>query len=115
MIRKVAVAQLLLQALGKALLDGEGIVFGALVLAPVVHVKVVGRNVVVLGAVVLLQGTAALLLGLYLRDGDIAGFVIRTALGGVIHHRVVVQYLPHMLLQCLHRHLDQLDSLNLKR
>ena len=75
-IREIAVSQLLLKALGEALLNGEGVVLGALVLAPVVYVEVVGGNVIVLGTVILFQGAAALLSLLYLRDGDVAGFLV---------------------------------------
>ena len=114
MLCEIAVAQLFLQALGETLLYREGIVFRALVLSPVVYMQVIGRDVVVLGTVILFQGAAALLLFLNLGNGDIAGFVV--PLGSlVIDDRVIVEYLPHMLLQGLHRHLDQLDGLNLKR
>ena len=111
----MSVPQLLLQALGEALLDGKGVVFRPLVLAPVVHVEVVGGDVVVLGAVVLFQGPAALLLGFHLGDGHIPGFVVGTSLGRVVHHGVVVEHFADVLLQGLHRHLDQLDGLDLER
>ena len=114
MLRKIAVAQLLLKALGETLLDGKGIVFGAFVLAPVVDMQVVGRDVVVLGTVVLFQRTAALLLLLYLGDGDVTGFVVPFGCL-VIDDGVVVHYLPDILLQGLHRHFDYLDGLDLKR
>ena len=89
--------------------------FRAFVLAPVVYVEVIGRDVVVLGTVVFFQGTAALLLGLHLGDGDVAGFFVRAALGGVVYHRIVVEDLTDMLLQGLHRHLDEFDGLDLER
>ena len=65
---KVTVTQLLLKASGETLLDGEGVVLRAFILSPVVHVEVVGRDVVVLGTVVFLHGPAALLLGLHFRN-----------------------------------------------
>ena len=106
---EVAVAQLLLQATGEALLYGEGVVFRAGVLTPVVYMEVVGGDVVVLGAVVLFHGAAALLLFLYLRYGNIVLF------GGLFKHGIVIENLLNMLLQGLHRHFYQLDGLNLKR
>ena len=115
---EVPVAQLLLQALREALLDGEGVVFGTLVLAPVVHGAVVVRRgivVVGVGLVVIFQGAAAVLAVLHLGDGHVAGLVGLAALGRVVDHRIVVHHLPHMLLQRLHRHLDQLDGLDLER
>ena len=115
---EVPVAQLLLQALREALLDGEGVVFGTLVLAPVVHGAVVVRRgivVVGVGLVVIFQGAAAVLAVLHLGDGHVARLVGLAALGRVVNHRIVVHHLPHMLLQRLHRHLDQLDGLDLER
>ena len=109
-IGQVPVAQLLLEALGEALLDGEGIVLGAFVLAPVVHGTVVvrGRIVVVrVGVVVLLEGTAAVLAVFHLGDGHVTGLVrIAAGSGGVVDDRIVIR---------LHRHLDQLDGLDLER
>ena len=113
-VGEVAVAQLLQEALGETLLDGEGIVFRPLILSPVVHVEVVGGDVIVLRAVVLFQGTAALLLFLHFGDGDVAGFVL-SFLGSVVQDGIVAEDLPDMLFQGLHRHLDQFDGLNLKR
>jgi hypothetical protein len=76
--------------------------------------EIIGRDVVVLGTVILLQGTTALLLLLYLGDGYVTGFVL--PLGRfVINDRIVVHYLPDILLQGLHRHLDDLDGLDLER
>ena len=116
---QVPVAQLFLEALGEALLDGEGIVLGALVLAPVVHGTVVVRGGVVIvrvGVVVLLEGAAAVLAVLDLGDGHIAGLVrIAAGSGRVVDDRIVVQDFADMLLQGLHRHLDQLDGLDLER
>ena len=115
---KVPVAQLLLEALRKALLDGEGIVLGTFVLAPVVHGAVVVRGgivVVRIGIVVLLEGTAAVLAVFHLGDGHIAGLVGITALGGVVDDGVVIHHLADVLLKGLHRHLDQLDGLDLER
>ena len=115
---EVPVAQLLLEALREALLDGEGIVLGAFVLAPVVHGTVVIRGGVVvvrIGAVVLLQGTAAVLAVLHLGDGHVAGLVGIAALRGVVDDRIVIHHLADVLLQGLHRHLDQLDGLDLER
>ena len=115
---EVPVAQLLLEALREALLDGEGVVFGTLVLAPVVHGAVVvrcGIVVVGVGLVVIFQGTAAVLAVFHLGDGHVAGLVGLAALGRVVDHRIIVHHLPHMLLQRLDRHLDQLDRLDLER
>ena len=116
---QVPVAQLLLEALGEALLDGEGIVLGAFVLAPVVHGTVVVRGgivVVRVGVVVLLEGTAAVLAVLDFGDGHVAGLVrLAAGSGRIIDARIVVQHLADMLLQGLHRHLDQLDGLDLER
>ena len=117
-LRQMTVAELLLKALRETLLDGEGVVFGTLVLAPVVYGAVVVRRgivVVGVGLVGILQGTAAVLAVLHLGDGHVAGLVGLAALGRVVDNRIVVHHLPHMLLQRLHRHLDQLDSLNLER
>ncbi len=116
---QVPVAQLLLEALGKALLDGEGIVLGALVLSPVVHGTVVVRGgivVVRVGVVVLLEGAAAVLAVLDFGDGHVAGLVrLAAGSGRIVDDRIVVQHLADMLLQGLHRHLDQLDGLDLER
>ena len=115
---EIPVAQLLLEALRKALLDGEGIVLGALVLAPVIHgTVVVRRGVVVIGEgpVVVLQGAAAVLTVLHFGDGHVARLVGLAAGGRVVDDRIVVHDLADMLLQRLHRHLDQLDGLDLER
>ena len=114
MLGKVPVTKLLQQALGETLLDREGIVFRTLVFAPVVYVEVVGGNVIVLGTVILFQGAAALLLFLYFGNGDVAGLVF-AFLRGVVHYGIVVEHLTYVLFQGLHRHLYQLDGLNLKR
>ena len=115
---EVPVAELLLKALGEALLDGECVVFRALVGAPILDGPVVIRRgiVVRIGRVGILEGAAAVLAVLHFGDGHIAGFVgIAAALGGVVDDRVVVQDLAHVLLERLHRHLDQLDGLDLER
>ena len=116
---EVPVAQLLLEALGEALLDGEGIVLGTLVLAPVIHGTVVVRGGVVVvrvGIIVLFQGAAAVLAVFHLGDGQVAGLVrIAAGSGGIVNDRIVVQHFPDMLFQSLHRHLDQLDGLDLER
>ena len=118
-IGQVPVAQLFLEALREALLDGKCIVLGALVLAPIVHGTVVVRGgivVVRVGVVVLLEGAAAVLAVLHLGDGHVTGLVrIATGSGGVVDDRIVIQDLTDMLLQGLHRHLDQLDGLDLER
>ena len=115
---KVPVAQLLLKALREALLDGKSIVLRTLVLALVVHGTVVIRGGVIvirIGTVVFLQGAAAVLAVLDLGDGHVAGLVGIAALGGVVDDRIVIQHLADMLLKGLHRHLDQLDGLDLER
>ena len=116
---QVPVTQLLLEALGEALLDGEGIVLGALVLSPVVHGAVVVRSGIVVirvRVVVLLEGTAAVLAVLDFGDGHVAGLIrLAAGSGRVVDDRIVVQHLADMLLQGLHRHLDQLDGLDLER
>ena len=118
-VGQVPVAQLLLEALREALLDGKGIVLGALVLAPVVYGTVVVRGGVVIvreRAVVLLQGAAAVLAVLHFGDGHVAGLVgIAAGSGRVVDDRIVVQHLADMLFKGLHRHLDQLDGLDLER
>ena len=119
MLGQVPIAQLLLEALGEALLDREGIVLGAFVLAPVVYGTVVVRGGIVIvrvGVVVLLEGAAAVLAVFYLGDGHITGLVrIAAGSGRIVDDRIVIQHLTDMLLQRLHRHLDQLDSLDLER
>ena len=116
---QVPVAQLLLEALREALLDGEGIVLGALVLSPVVHGTVViwGRIVVIrIRVVVLFEGTATVLAVFDFGDRHIAGLVrLAAGSGRIVDDRVVVQHLADMLLQGLHRHLDQFDGLDLER
>ena len=114
MVREIAVSQLLLEALGETLLDGEGVVLRALILAPVVYMEVVGWDVIVLWTVVFFEGTAALLAFFHLRDGDVAGF-FTTLGGGIVNDRVVIENLPHMLLKCLHRHFYELYGLDLER
>ena len=118
MVGEVPVAQLLHQALGKALLDGKGIVLRPFVRTPVLDGTVVIRSRVVIGigSIGIFQGTAAVLAVLHLGDGHIAGFVRIAARGGrIVNDRIVVEHLAHMLLQGLHRHLDQLDGLDLER
>ena len=118
-VGEVPIAQLLLKALREALLDGEGVVFGPVVLTPVVDGAVVVRRRIVVvgeGGVGVLQGAAAVLAVLHFGDGHVAGLVGLAAAGGrVVEDRVVVQDLADMLLQGLHRHLDQLDGLDLER
>ena len=116
---EVPVAQLLLEALREALLDGEGVVLGPLVLAPVVDGAVVVRRGVVVvrvGRVGVLHGAATVLAVLHFGDGHVAGLVgLAPARGRIVNHRIVIQDLTDMLLQGLHRHLNQLDGLNLER
>ena len=118
-ISEVPVTQLFLKALREALLDGEGVVFGTLVLAPVVHGTVVVRGGIVVvgeGPVVVFQGAAAVLAVLHFGDGHVARLVgLAAGSGRVVDDRIVVQHLTDMLLQGLHRHLDQLDRLDLER
>ena len=115
MLGEVAETELLHQALRKALPDGEGVVLGPLVLAPVVDMEVVGGNVVIpVGGIAVLQGTAAVLLLLHLGEGDILRLPVAAGLL-VVEHGVVAEFLPDILLQHLHRHLDHLDGLDLER
>ena len=96
----------------------KSIVLGTFVLAPVVHGTVVVRGGVVVvrvGTVVLLQGAAAVLAVLHLGDGHVAGLVGFAALRGVVDDRIVIHHLADVLLKGLHRHLDQLDGLDLER
>ena len=116
MIRQVTEAELLLEALGEALVDGECIVLRAFVLAPVADAAVIVRCGVVvrIGRIGVLGAASTRLLFFHLGDGDISRRVV-SALGGVVDDGVVVELLPHALLKLLDRKLDELDGLDLER
>ena len=104
MLGEVAEAELVEEALGKALLDGEGVVFGALVLAVIVDLEAVGRNRIVRVEFV---------------DGDVLRLVVIVvaALYGVVvvKHGILLKLRADALFQFLDRQFDELDGLDLKR
>ena len=100
---EVAITELVHQALGKALMHGEGVILGAGVLSPVVDAGLVGRNLAVV---------------LYLVDGDVFGLIVVLLLfgiGAVVQHRILLELGTYLLLQLLHRQLDELYGLDLER
>ena len=67
-LRQVAEAELLHEGLREALLDGEGIVLGALIFAPVVDIEIVGRDVVgIVGVGILGAGSTGIWISLTVR------------------------------------------------
>ena len=103
---QITVAELVAQTLSKTFLNGKGIVFGPRVLAPVVHLETVGRDV----PVAVFHGV----------DGHVARVLLFLVLGGfgvgiVVQHGVVFKLRTNLLLQFLDRQLYELDGLDLQR
>ena len=104
MLGKVAEAELVEEALGKALLDGEGIVFGTFVLAVVIDFEAVSGNRIV--RVELVDGAVLRLVVLVVAAFD------RVV---VVKHRILLKLRADALFQFLDRQFDELDGLDLKR
>ena len=101
LLREIAAAELIHQALGETRSHRESVVFRSGILPPVVDFQTIGRYVVVI--LDLVERDLLGLLGLFL------------GIGGVVKHRIVLQFGTHALLQLLNRQLDELYRLYLKR
>ncbi|CCX54855.1 unknown [Bacteroides sp. CAG:1060] len=97
---QIAAAELVHQFLVETFLYGKRIILRPGILAPIVDMGLIGRNIVII---------------LYFVYGNILRFFRAIRVRTVIKDRILLDFTANLLLQTLHRQFKKLDCQNLKR